>query len=65
MRGTPPRALVVSAYQDPRGVQWLAQQLGSGVTLLQLPSTVTEEPPTDTLAGLFDHLIERLLAARR
>ena len=65
VRGAPPRALVVSAYQDPRAVQWLAQQLGSGVTLLQLPSTVTEEPPTDNLAGLFDHLIERLLAAAR
>lgn len=63
VRSAPPRAVVVSAYQDPRGVQWLAQQLGSGVTLLQLPSTVTEEPPTDTLAGLFDHLIARLLAA--
>lgn len=63
VRSAPPRAVVVSAYQDPRGVQWLAQQLGSGVTLLQLPSTVTEEPPTDTLAGLFDHLVARLLAA--
>jgi len=65
VRGAPPKAVAVSAYQDPRGVQWLAQQLGSGVTLLQLPSTVTEEPPTDTLAGLFDHLIDRLLAAAR
>ncbi|HEY0825106.1 MAG TPA: zinc ABC transporter substrate-binding protein [Ramlibacter sp.] len=65
VRATPPRAVVVSAYQDPRGVQWLAQQLGSGATLLQLPSTVTEEAPTDTLGGLFDHLIDRLLAAAR
>ena len=65
VRGAPPKAVVVSAYQDPRGVQWLAQQLGSGVTLLQLPSTVTEEPPTETLAGLFDHVIDRLLAASR
>lgn len=65
VRGAPPKAVVVSAYQDPRAVQWLAQQLGAGVTLLQLPSTVTEEPPADSLAGLFDHLIDRLLAAAR
>ena len=65
VRGAPPRAVLVSAYQDPRGAQWLAQQLGSGVAVLQLPSTVTEEAATDTLAGLFDHLLDRLLAAAR
>lgn len=65
VRGTPPRAVVVSAYQDPRGAQWLAQQLGGNVAVLQLPSTVTEEPATETLAGLFDHLLDRLLAAVR
>jgi len=65
VRGAPPRAVVVSAYQDVRGAQWLAQQLGGGVTVLQLPTTVTEEAPTDTLAGLYEHLLERLLAVRR
>jgi zinc/manganese transport system substrate-binding protein len=65
VRASPPRAVVVSAYQDARGAQWLAQQLGGGATVLQLPSTTTEEPPADTLAGLFDHLVDRLLAARR
>jgi zinc/manganese transport system substrate-binding protein len=65
VRAAPPKAVVVSAYQDPRGVQWLAQQLGGGATLLQLPSTVTEEAPTDSLGGLFDHLLDRLLAAAR
>lgn len=61
-KSAPPRAVVVSGFQDPRSAQWLAQQLGAGVTVLQLPSTVTDEPPADTLAGLYDHLIERLLA---
>lgn len=65
VRAVPPRALVVSAYQDPRAVQWLAQQLGTNVAVLQLPSTVTEEPPADTLSALYDHLIDRLLAAAR
>jgi zinc/manganese transport system substrate-binding protein len=63
-RAQPPRAVVVSAYQDPKSAQWLAQQLGAGATVLQLPSTVTEEPPTATLAGWYEHLVDRLLAAR-
>ncbi len=64
-RDAPPRAVVVSAYQDPRGAQWLTQQLGPRTALLQLPSTVTEEPPADSLAALFDHLLDRLLGAPR
>jgi len=63
VRSAPPRAVVVSAYQDPRGAQWLAQQLGGAPLVLQMPSTVTDEAPTDTLHGLYDHLIDRLLAA--
>ena len=63
-RSNPPAAVVVSSYQDPRSAQWLAQQLG-GVAVLQVPSTVADEPPADTLPGLIDHLIDRLLAARR
>jgi zinc/manganese transport system substrate-binding protein len=63
VRSAPPRAVVVSAYQDSRGAQWLAQQLGGAPWVLQLPSTVTDEAPTETLHGLYDHLIDRLLAA--
>jgi zinc/manganese transport system substrate-binding protein len=62
-RATPPRAVVVSSYQDPQSGQWLSQQLR--IPLLQLPATVTEEAPAADLAGLFDHLIERLLAVPR
>jgi zinc/manganese transport system substrate-binding protein len=65
VRASPPQAIVVSSYQDPAAARWLAQQLGPQARLLQLPATVTEEPPASTLAGLFDHLIEQLLAARR
>ncbi|RYZ02103.1 MAG: zinc ABC transporter substrate-binding protein [Comamonadaceae bacterium] len=64
-RAAPPRAVVVTSYQDPRSAQWLAQQLGGQVTVLQLPATVTEDPPANTLAGLYDQLIDRLLAAGR
>jgi zinc/manganese transport system substrate-binding protein len=63
-RAEPPRAVVVSLYQDSRAARWLAEQLGAGTRVLQLPPTVAEEPPTPSLAALFDHLIDRLLAAR-
>lgn len=64
-RANPPRAIVVSSYQDPRSAQWLAQQVGSGAALLQLPATVTEEGATATLAGWYEHLLDRLLSAPR
>jgi zinc/manganese transport system substrate-binding protein len=62
-RAAPPRAVVVSSYQDPRSAQWLGQQVGAPV--LQLPATVLEEAPAADLAALFDHLIDRLLAVPR
>lgn len=64
-RANPPRAVVVSTYQDPRSAQWLAQQLGGSVTVLQLPATVTEEAPTTTLAAWYEHLLDRLLVVAR
>jgi zinc/manganese transport system substrate-binding protein len=63
-RAAPPRAVVVSSYQDPRAAQWLAQQLGGAVPVLQLPATLMDEGPASTLAGFYDQLLERLLAAR-
>lgn len=63
-RANPPKAVVVASYQDPRSAQWLAQQLGGGVAVLQMPSTVTEQAPAHTLAGWYDQLLDRLLAAR-
>jgi zinc/manganese transport system substrate-binding protein len=62
-RAAPPRAVVVSSYQDARAAQWLGQQLGAPV--LQLPATVLDQPPAADLPALFDHLIDRLLAVAR
>lgn len=64
-RASPPRAVVVSSYQDPRSAEWLAQQLGGGAAVLQLPATVTEDSGTATLAAWYDHLLDRLLAVAR
>jgi zinc/manganese transport system substrate-binding protein len=63
-RAAPPRAVVVSLYQDVRPAQWLAQQLGGSTRLLQLPSTVTEDAQAADLAALFDGLIAQLLERR-
>ena len=64
-REAPPRVVVVSWYQDPKAAQWITRQLAGRTTLLQLPATVADEPPADSLTGLFDHLIEQLLGAAR
>jgi zinc/manganese transport system substrate-binding protein len=64
-RSQAPRAVVVTSYQDPRSAEWLVQQLGAGTAALQLPATVTDDGPTTTLAGFYDHLLDRLLAVAR
>lgn len=63
-RDTPPAAVVVSGYQDPRSAQWLSRQLGNA-PVLQLPATVGGEGQAQELAGFFDTLLERLLAVPR
>ncbi len=64
-RGAPPHAVVVAWYQDPRSAQWFARQLAGRTPLLQLPATVADEPPADSLPGLFDFLIDQLLGIAR
>jgi len=63
-RRTPPAAVIVSSYQDPRAAQWLSQQLG-GTPVVQMPATVSGEGQEQTLAEFFDALLERLLALPR
>lgn len=61
LRGQPPRAIVVSSYQDPRAARWLAQQLGGRVPVLQLPATVDDPEAPDALGRWFDALLDSLL----
>jgi zinc/manganese transport system substrate-binding protein len=62
-RDDPPMAVIQTLYQDPQAGRWIAQRMA--VPLLQLPSTVTPEGDTRTLEGLFDHLVQALLAAHQ
>jgi zinc/manganese transport system substrate-binding protein len=63
LRRAPARAVVRSAYQDPRGADWLAQQ--AGLPLVMLPYTVGGSARATDLFGLFDDTIARLLAVPR
>lgn len=64
LRAAPPRAIAIASYQDPRAARWLAQQLGGGVPVLQLPATVEDADAPDALGRWVDSLLEALLAAR-
>lgn len=57
-----PLAVVLSLYQDEKAGRWLSGQ--ARLPLLRLPSTVTDEGPSASLAGLFDQLLGQLLAAQ-
>ncbi|MEY2618421.1 MAG: hypothetical protein RL522_1423 [Pseudomonadota bacterium] len=65
LRDAPPRAMVVAWYQDPRSAQWFTRQLAGRTPLLQLPATVADEAPADSLPALFDFLIDQLLGTAR
>jgi zinc/manganese transport system substrate-binding protein len=63
LRRAPARAVVRSAYQDPRGADWLAQQ--AGLPSVMLPYTVGGSARATDLFGLYDDTIARLLAVVR
>jgi zinc/manganese transport system substrate-binding protein len=55
--------VVRSAYQDPRGADWLAKQ--AGLPSVMLPYTVGGSEGATDLFGLYDDTIARLLAVAR
>lgn len=59
----PAQLIVYSVYQDKRPAEWLAAQTATRAT--ELPSTVGAAPSASDLFGLFDTILERLLAAAR
>jgi zinc/manganese transport system substrate-binding protein len=64
LRKTPPAAVVIGSYQDPRPGRWLTAQLASGgaaVPLLVLPATVPEDAGEGALVQWFDTLLRELL----
>jgi zinc/manganese transport system substrate-binding protein len=58
----PAKAIVLAAYNDPRGGDWLSEH--AKIPVLILPFTVGGSDKAKDLFGLFDDSIARLLAAR-
>lgn len=58
----PAKAIVLAAYNDPRGGDWLSER--AKVRVLILPFTVGGSDKAKDLFGLFDDTIARLLAVK-
>ncbi len=56
-----PRMILVAAYEDDRGSKWMSEH--ADIPVATLPFTVGGVAGTDTLTGLYDVTIQRLLAA--
>ena len=52
--------MIYSAYEDPRGAQFVAERIG--VPAIMLPFTVGGTDRARDLFGLFDDTVERLTA---
>lgn len=63
LKQTPAKAVVRTAYNDPRPAEWLAQR--AGLPSVVLPYTVGGTEHAKDLFGLFDDTITRLLAAAK
>lgn len=50
--------ILIADYQDPQAGEWLSD--ASGLPLVSLPSTVTDQPQSDTLAELISSIIGQL-----
>ena len=56
----PAKAVVRSAYSDPRGGEWLSER--AKIPVIVLPFTVGGSDKAQDLFGLFDDTLARLLA---
>lgn len=52
------QVIIISPYQDPQPAKWLSEK--TGIQVLTLPTTVTEEEITSTLPKLITHIFSRL-----
>jgi zinc/manganese transport system substrate-binding protein len=58
---TPPKAILINAYNDPKAANWLAQRVQAPV--VTLPFSVGGDPGAKDLFGLFDVTLDKLLGA--
>ncbi len=58
---TPPRMILLNAYNDPKAGKWLSERVKAPIVVL--PYSVGGTPAAKDLFGLFDDTIDRLLSA--
>jgi zinc/manganese transport system substrate-binding protein len=60
---TPPRLILLNAYNDPKAANWLSDRVHAPAVVL--PFSVGGTPEAKDLFGLFDDTLNRLLAAAK
>ena len=60
LSSSPPRIIMINAYNDPKAANWLSERIHAPVVLL--PFSVGGTPAAKDLFGLFDDTVNRLLA---
>ena len=60
LTATPPRMIMLNAYNDPKAAKWLSERVHAPVVVL--PFSVGGTPEAKDLFGLFDDTLNRLLA---
>lgn len=60
LSASPPRMIMVNAYNDPRAANWLSERIHAPVVIL--PFSVGGTPAAKDLFGLYDDALNRLLA---
>jgi zinc/manganese transport system substrate-binding protein len=60
LKASPPRAILVNAYNDPKAAKWLSDRVNAPVIVL--PFSVGGTPGAKDLFGLFDDTLNQLLA---
>jgi zinc/manganese transport system substrate-binding protein len=58
---TPPRVILLNAYNDPKAGKWLSERVKAPIVVL--PFSVGGTPAAKDIFGLFDDTIDRLLSA--
>ena len=61
LTATPPKLILLNAYNDPKAATWLSERIR--VPAVTLPFSVGGSPQAQNLFGLFDDTLNKLLAA--
>jgi zinc/manganese transport system substrate-binding protein len=60
LKASPPKAILVNAYNDPKAARWLSERVNAPVIVL--PFSVGGSPEAKDLFGLFDDTLNKLQA---